>query len=368
MRGSSTIAMETVFLDLEGRECRIVIGHNILASIGGIASSEKARKFAIITNSTVNSLYGDTVAGSLESSGFEHEMFEVADSEASKSLAEAEMLYRKLAAGGFDRNSCIISLGGGVVGDLGGFVAATYMRGIGLIHVPTTLLAQVDSSIGGKAAVNIPEGKNLVGAFHQPELVITDVATLATLPDAEFRSGLAEVLKYGMILDSELFGMLESGADCILRRDPDAMVKVVARCAAIKAGIVEQDEHDMGRRLILNYGHTLGHALEAASEYQYRHGEAVALGMLFAAEMSMKSGLLAQNDLQRLHKLISALCLPARMDRKIDVEKVMKFMNIDKKSRDGKLRLVLPTGIGSGFVSDDAKIHDIKAILEGMME
>ncbi len=360
--------METISLDLEGRKCRIVIGHNILASIGGIVSPEKVRKFAIITNSTVNSLYGDAISGSLASSGLEHVIFEVADSESSKSLAEAEGLCRKLAAGNFDRDSCIIGLGGGVIGDLAGFVAATYMRGIGLIHIPTTLLAQVDSSIGGKTAVNIPEGKNIIGAFHQPELVVSDIATLDTLPDAEFRSGLAEVLKYGMILDRELFGMMESRADSLLHKDADILEKVVARCGAIKASIVQQDERDSGKRLILNYGHTLGHALEAASGYQWRHGEAVALGMLFAARMSVKSGLLAQDDLQRLHGLMSALCLPTHIERKIDAQTVMRFMNSDKKSRDGKIRFVLPTGIGSGMVSDGAGTKDIKAILEGMME
>jgi 3-dehydroquinate synthase len=360
--------MDPISLELNGKSCHIHIGRDILANVG-ILISEKipARRFAIITNPTVNSLYGKQVAQSLEASGFGCAIFEIPDSETSKSLDEAKNLYKELADKGFERDSCIIGLGGGVVGDLAGFVAATYMRGIELVHIPTTLLAQVDSAIGGKAGINLPEGKNLVGAFHQPAMVISDVMTLKTLPERDFRSGLAEVMKYGVTSDAELFSGLEANAVRIMERDEKALAKTVATCSAIKARIVEEDEKDHGKRLVLNYGHTLGHALEAASGYTgYSHGEAVAIGMLFAARASVKSGFLAEKEMSRFSALVSAFGLPIHIGKRVESKVLLNFMNTDKKSKGGKLRLVLPTGIGEAVVSDGVELDVILAVLEEM--
>ena len=361
--------METVSLELEGKTCKIHVGSKMLAGAGALISENNpSSRFAIITNPTVNSLFGKEVSGSLAEAGLEHSIIEVPDSESSKSLEVANGIYSRLSDAGFDRDSCVIGLGGGVVGDLAGFVAATYMRGIRLVQIPTTLLAQADSAIGGKSGVNMPQGKNLVGAFHQPSMVISDVATLITLPDRDYRSGLAEVLKYGMILDEGFFGDLERDSDIILRRDGESLERVVARCSRLKASIVEQDERERGKRLLLNFGHTLGHALEAASGYGYRHGEAVALGMLFAASVSVDSGTLAQRDLDRLAELISRFCLPTRIGREVDPGEVLAFMGSDKKRSGGRLRLVLPTRVGCGIVSDGVGREAIASALGRMFE
>jgi 3-dehydroquinate synthase len=346
--------MEQISLDLDGKKCRILVGHDILGNTGKlILENTTATRFAIITNASVNSLYGKQITQSLEASGLNCDIFEIPDSETSKSLDEARKLYSELAEKNFDRDSCIIGLGGGVVSDLAGFVAATYMRGIGLIHMPTTLLAQVDSAIGGKTGVNIPQGKNLVGAFHQPMLVISDVMTLETLPEQDFRSGCAEIVKYGMAADAEFFSSLEKNAGKVLQKDWKTLEKTVATCSAIKSRIVEQDERDRGKRLVLNYGHTLGHALEAATGYgEFRHGEAIAIGMIFAARVSVQSGLMAAKDLGRLCTLVTAFGLPVHIGKDVETGKLLGFMKTDKKRKGGKTRMVLPTRIGEVVVSD----------------
>jgi 3-dehydroquinate synthase len=360
--------METISLKLGDRTCRILVGKGLLGSTGKlICENRSGYKFAIITNPKVNSLYGDHVASGLDASGFEQDLFEVADSETAKSLESAKRLYKELSDNNFDRDSCILGLGGGVVGDLAGFVAATYMRGLDLIHIPTTLLAQVDSAIGGKTGLNLPEGKNLVGAFHQPLMVISDIETLKSLPDEDFRSGLAEVIKYGVLSDPELFSKLETGLEDVLSRDEQTLTKIVTTCSTIKARVVEKDERDHGARLMLNYGHTLGHALEAASGYTgYRHGGAVAIGMLFAATVSMKLGLLKENDLHRIETAISSLGLPTLIGKRMETEDILKFMYTDKKTKGGKLRLILPTRIGEAVVSDAAGPDLIRSTLEEM--
>jgi 3-dehydroquinate synthase len=347
---------------LEGKTCRIIIGNGILGDVGELVPA--ADKFAIISNPTVAQLYGETVASSLADSGLEHEIFLVPDSEESKSLDVANGIYSKLADAGFDRNACIIGLGGGAVGDLAGFVAATYMRGIGLVQIPTTLLAQVDSAIGGKTGVNIPAGKNLVGAFHQPTVVISDVSVLRTLPERDFRSGLAEVIKYGVISDAE---MLKLGVTKLMGKDPGMLENIVARCSSIKAEIVQEDERDTGRRIILNLGHTLGHALESASGYGYSHGEAVAVGMVYAARISLRTGLMAESGLQKISELLASAGLPVRIDKNIGIEKLMNFMQSDKKGRAGKIYMVLPTGIGTEPVCEAVEHELIVATLREMM-
>jgi 3-dehydroquinate synthase len=362
--------METISLKLGQRSCSILIGHGLIGTVGKLLSDNKpGQKFAIITNPKVNSLFGENVAQGLDESGFDQLILEVTDSETAKSLDMAKRLYRELSDNSFDRDSCIIGLGGGVVGDLAGFVAATYMRGIDLVHIPTTLLAQVDSAIGGKTGVNLPEGKNLVGAFHQPLMVISDIETLKTLPDEDFRSGLAEVVKYGVLAEPELFDDLEKNLDAILNRDERMLTKIVTTCSSIKARLVEEDEHDHGKRLMLNYGHTLGHALEAATGYTgYRHGGAVAIGMLFAAKLSVKLGLLNEAEMQRISDAISSSGLPTNIARRMDAEVLLKFMYTDKKNKAGKLRLILPTRIGDAVISDAAGPELVRSTLEEMKQ
>ncbi|MDD4308330.1 MAG: 3-dehydroquinate synthase [Thermoplasmata archaeon] len=343
---------EEISLDLGDRKCSILVGRGLLGDIGKLVPG-KNRRFAVITNPTVNPLYGKQVLDSLKKHGHAHVLYDVPDSEASKSLDAANQLYVRLSDAGFERDSCIIGLGGGVVGDLAGFVAATYMRGIDIIQVPTTLLAQVDSAIGGKTGLNLPGGKNLVGAFHQPVMVISDVSVLATLPDRDYVSGLAEVVKYGIAADPEVFALLESNVDRINRRDERLLEKTVARCSRIKAGIVQEDERDRGKRLLLNFGHTLGHALEVATGYEtYRHGEAVAIGMLFAARVSEKKGLLKAKELKRIAELAETLGLPSQAEDRLEREKLISLMKGDKKSRGGKVHMVLPTGIGTTVISE----------------
>ncbi|HSD52144.1 MAG TPA: 3-dehydroquinate synthase, partial [Candidatus Methylomirabilis sp.] len=255
-------------------------------------------------------------------------------------------LCRELVGARLDRGSALCGLGGGVIGDLAGFVAAILYRGVPFINLPTTLLAQVDSSVGGKTGVNLPEGKNLVGAFHQPRLVVADVVTLRTLPEREFRSGLAEVVKHGMIADAELFQTLEVNAGRILARVPDSLREIVSRSCAIKAKVVEADEREVGRRAMLNFGHTVGHAVEAALGYgAITHGEAVAHGMLVAATLSVRRGLCPENDAGRLQTLLERFGL---LDAAVpSPESLETYMVSDKKARDGVLQFVLTRGVGS---------------------
>jgi 3-dehydroquinate synthase len=263
---------------------------------------------------------------------------------------------------GLDRGSAILALGGGVVGDLAGFVAAVLFRGVPFVNLPTTLLAQVDSSVGGKTGVNLPEGKNLIGVFHQPRLVVADVRTLGTLPDRDFRSGLAEVVKHAMIADGELFRFLETQADAIERREPGVLQAMVARNCAIKAGVVEADEREGGGRALLNFGHTVGHALEAALTYgTITHGEAVARGMLVATEVSVRRGLCPREDADRLAGLLArfgllSAALPA-------FESLEKYIVTDKKRRDGVLQFVLTRGVGSASLAPLSGLEELQAAL-----
>jgi 3-dehydroquinate synthase len=264
-----------------------------------------------------------------------------------------------------DRGSALVGLGGGVIGDLTGFVAAILYRGVPFINLPTTLLAQVDSGVGGKTGVNLPEGKNLVGAFHQPRLVVADVLTLRTLPEREFRSGLAEVVKHGMIAEPELFGFLEERADRILTRDPDTLRAIVTRSCAIKAKVVEADEQETGLRAMLNFGHTVGHALEAALGYgSITHGEAVAYGMLVAATLSVRRGLCPEGDVGRLRALLERFGLlgaPVPSPESLET-----YMVSDKKARDGLLQFVLTRGVGSVTFAPVFERGELRKALESL--
>jgi len=268
------------------------------------------------------------------------------DRESAKRLATVERLARELVRAGADRHSILVAAGGGVVGDVAGFVAATYLRGVRLVHVPTTLLAQVDSSIGGKTGVNLPEGKNLVGAFYPPALVITDPEVLRTLPHREYRSGLYEVVKYGAIADRQLFEFLERRMSALFRRDPQALSRAIERSIRIKARVVSQDEHEGGLRQILNFGHTLGHALEAATDYRrFLHGEAIAWGMIAAALLGVGMGRMSEAEANQMIRVIASVG-PLPPLRSVRVAGLRSIIAADKKSREGRVRWVMTPKIG----------------------
>jgi len=303
----------------------------------------------------------------LSREGFEVIILQVPDGEEEKSLETAGRLYNELTGVYAERTTPILALGGGVIGDLAGFVAATYLRGVPLIQVPTTLLAQVDSSIGGKVAVNHDQLKNMIGAFYQPRLVVTDVGTLKTLPTKEFTNGLAEVIKYAVIWDKELFIYLEGNLDKVRALDEMTLGEIVFRTVKIKAIIVEKDERDMGLRSILNYGHTVGHAIESVSDFEMGHGEAVAIGMLAAARISNQLGFLDRREVIRLKGLIEEAGLPTKFEN-LEVGQIIQAMKHDKKVLEGKVRFILPRTIGEVFITDEVSLSLVEQVLVGWNE
>jgi 3-dehydroquinate synthase len=302
----------------------------------------------VITDSNVGPKYATSVRKALAQSGFETVLITVPAGEKAKSVPSLQFCYDKLAAHRLERKSFIVALGGGVVGDLAGFVAATYLRGIDFIQIPTTLLAQVDSSVGGKTGVNLQAGKNLVGAFHQPRLVLCDLETLSTLPERQYRAGLAEVIKYGIIYDAAFFRLLEVELGKLLRRDQTALAGVVARCCEIKAEVVGQDEIESGLRAILNFGHTIGHALEAISGYgTYLHGEAISIGQVFAARLSAELLGMPEQDVARIRTLFKAAGLPTEVKLTTsEKRRALAAMQLDKKVSAGEIKFVLARKIG----------------------
>ena len=293
------------------------------------------------------------------------------DAEAEKNLQSVEGLAQSLVAAGADRHALIVAIGGGVVGDVGGFVAATYLRGVSLVHVPTTLVAQVDSALGGKTGVNLPEGKNLVGAFYPPRLVLADPELLATLPVREFRGGLAEVIKYGVIADAKLFAFLEKRMDAVLRRDAKALEFVIRRSIAIKAQVVSKDEKESGLREILNFGHTFGHALETETGFssQLLHGEAVGLGMVLAFDFAVRLGLVTAEASERVRRHLDKIGLPTGLSAiglaGIPADRLLAHMSKDKKVRDGRITLILPRQVGEAFVMKNAPLDKLRNFLSG---
>ena len=332
------------------RSYDIVVGRNLLGSVGGAIRTAGAARAVVLADAAVAATHAGRVAASLGAAGVECSMLSVPSGEASKSIAEAGRLWNAFAGLAVDRRTHVVAVGGGVVGDLAGFVAATFGRGLAVWQVPTTVVAQVDSSIGGKTGINLPGGKNLVGAFWQPSGVFADVDTLATLPDREFVSGFAEVVKYGVILDPDLFSWLEEHAAAILARAPEALTHAVERSAALKARVVEQDEREStGLRAVLNYGHTFAHAYETAAGYgSLLHGEAVAIGMARAARLAHASGRIDRELIGRQDRLLQRLGLPisAATAGPMDPEALVAIMGRDKKTVDGRLRFVLPSRLG----------------------
>ena len=351
-----------VRLGKKGYEIRI--GRDLIGHVGAwLREKASGNKAVIITNPIVDKLYGDKLKQSLDKHGFNPAVLLVPEGEEQKSLDTAAKLYAGMQSVHAERSTPVLALGGGVIGDLAGFVAATYMRGLPLVSIPTTLLSQVDSSIGGKTAVDHGPVKNNIGVFHQPLLVVADTFTLHSLPQMELSNGLAEVIKYAVIRDREFFTLLEKNMDRIRSFDNSLLEEIVVRSATIKARIVEKDEKDTGLRNILNFGHTAGHALEAASDYRIKHGQAVAIGMVTAAVISNKLGILPAKQLVRIEKLITEAGLPVGVPR-LDMAKIINAMEHDKKVQDGKIRFILPRKIGKVFISDSVSFSLAIEILE----
>ena len=339
---------ETVHVDLGERSYDIVIGPDLVMQAGGlIAGWIRCRRAVVMTDENVDELYAEAVGASLVEAGAEVDLMVVAAGENSKSLECVGQLWQELLEIGADRKTVVVAVGGGVVGDLAGFAAAGFARGLPFVQVPTTLLAQVDSSVGGKTGVNLPNAKNMVGAFWQPQGVVIDVTTLASLPEREYRSGLAEVIKYGVILDADFFAYLEEHAAAINARDPAVLRHVIARSCRLKADVVEADERETsGQRAWLNYGHTFGHALEAITGYgELLHGEAISIGMLCASRLAEKVCGLPAEATRRQHDLIAMLGLPTELPA-VDRKRLVELMQHDKKTEHGQLRFILPDRIG----------------------
>jgi len=359
---SMTQRIIDIFVNLAERGYPIYIGSGLLAAAGryltDISPGERA---LLVTNPLVRALYGHLVEKSLREAGLLVITAEAPDGEEAKSLAVAEKLYDRAYTAGLDRQSPVIALGGGVVGDLAGFVAATYMRGVPFVQLPTTLLAQVDSSVGGKVAVNHPRGKNIIGAFYQPKLVLADPDVLTTLEPRELKAGLAEVIKYGVIADAGFFAWLEANLEKILAREPEALARAVAVSCRIKAQVVEEDETEQDRRAILNFGHTVGHALEAFTGYElYRHGEAVAVGMAVEARIAVALGVFPEKEAARLELLLQRAGLPAAVPAALlrDLadgrkDEFFTLLRRDKKARGGRYTFALPVKTGAAEVFRD---------------
>lgn len=360
--------MQKVSVKLSSNSYDVLIGAGLLAQTGSLLKELGFNgKAVIVTDSKVKKLYGDALKQSLTKSGFEAGLIEVPQGEEQKSLETAGRLYNDLTDFYAERNTPVLALGGGVIGDLTGFVAATYMRGVPLIQIPTTLLSQGDSSIGGKTAVNHGQLKNKVGAFYHPRLTISDIDTLKSLGKRELSDGLAEIIKHGVILDAEFFSYLETNMAKIRALDQRALEKIVARSAEIKAGVVEKDELDLGLRNILNYGHTVGHAIEAVSGLKIWHGEAVAIGMLAEAAISHKMGTMDKKELDRLEKVIPGAGLPTRIPA-LPIKDMMQAMQHDKKIVAGKIKFVLPKSIGEVFITDEVTPTLVEQVLRDRSE
>ncbi|MGZ4963966.1 MAG: 3-dehydroquinate synthase [Limisphaerales bacterium] len=342
--------MHTVKVDLGARSYSIEIGGKLLSTLGKHCVDLKlGQRCAVITDRRVGPIYAKAAVASLTKAGFEVSVITVDSGEQAKSLKNVGECYDKLAAHRLERKSFIVALGGGVVGDLSGFVAATYLRGIPFVQVPTTLLAQVDSSVGGKTGVNLKAGKNLVGAFYQPRVVLCDLETLRTLPVREYRAGLAEVIKYGIIYDAALFARIERDLPKLLKKDSRTLAKVVARCCEIKADVVGQDETESGLRAILNFGHTIGHAIEAISGYgKYLHGEAISIGQVAAAKISAGQFGLSESEVARITQLFKRAGLPTQIKLSAPQRaKLFAAMKVDKKVSAGEIKFVLARKIGA---------------------
>ncbi len=363
--------MEKFHVDLGDRGYPIYIGSENLKLLGKKLRENfpDQRKILLATDANVDKIYTSLLQKNLEKSDFEVTKIVVSPGEATKNLEKTANFFDRLVENNFARDSIVLSLGGGVVGDLAGFAAATYMRGINFIQVPTSLLAQVDSSVGGKVAVNHPQGKNLIGAFYQPEMVYMDVSVLKTLPDREFKAGMAEVIKHGFGLDEEYFKYIKNHSEEILSYDYKVLTRMILRSCQIKKKIVEQDEKEKGERAKLNLGHTIAHALETVYDYnKINHGEAVALGMVVESYLAKYEGIIDQNVIDELVNLLKSMELPISLSPGVSGKNLIKMMQSDKKIRRGKVQMALPQKIGSTVLfrdwSQDKLLKAIKTVTE----
>ncbi|WP_085442009.1 3-dehydroquinate synthase [Magnetofaba australis] len=357
--------MNSLQVDLGARSYPIEIGQGLLDGLGdGLKPLLKGRQMAVLTTETVAPLYLERAQASLTAAGFDVTPIILPDGETSKSWQALNQVFDVLIGARFERSSTVVALGGGVIGDLSGFAAASLLRGVNFVQVPTTLLSQVDSSVGGKTGINHPLGKNLIGAFYQPKKVTIDIDTLRTLPRRELLAGLAEVIKYGIIWDAELFARLERDLDAFLALEPTVVAEVIHRCCAIKAEVVSADEREAGQRALLNLGHTFGHAIENLAGYgEILHGEAVAIGMVMAADLSHWLKLCPGNDVARIRELVERAGLPLHAPKHA-VEAYMDAMSRDKKVEAGVMRFVLMRGIGSAMISSDVDAAVTRQVIE----
>jgi 3-dehydroquinate synthase len=360
--------MMEIPVDLGPRSYSILVAAGALSTVGAeLAKRGVGRKVVLVTDTAIAVLYAEPVARSLDQAGFDIAQVLVPDGEQAKRLDVVSDLWNQLLDAGCDRTSTVVALGGGAVGDVAGFAAATYMRGMNLVQVPTTLLAQVDASIGGKTAIDHSRGKNLIGAFHQPRIVIVDPAVLATLPEREFRSGLAEVIKHGIVLDATYFADLETSISALLDRHLTTLERVVAGSCRLKAAVVERDEQEAELRWVLNYGHTVGHALEAVTGFRrWAHGEAVSLGIAAATRVAQRLGIASPATTERQVRLLSAVGLPVDAIE-VDPASVVEAMSRDKKSRDGRVPFVLAPQIGSFRIVPEVPVDIVLQVLKDLL-
>jgi 3-dehydroquinate synthase len=357
--------MQTLRVELGERAYPIHIGERLLTDAGLIAPHLDQPKVAIVTNTTVAPLYLQKLSETLIARGIEVISIILEDGERYKDWATLNRIYDAMLERRCDRKTTIVALGGGVIGDLAGFAAATYMRGIPFIQVPTTLLAQVDSSIGGKTGINHPQGKNMIGAFYQPRLVLADTAVLASLPARELSAGLAEVIKHGLVRDEGFVVWLEQNVEQLLACDPQALVHAVRRCCKIKAAVVAEDERETGARALLNFGHTFGHAIESGLGYgRWLHGEAVAAGMVMASELSCRMGFIGRADVDRVIALLKRARLPVTQPG-LAPGRLLELMAVDKKTEGGQLRFVLLDRIGAASVRAEVPAGMLQQVLAG---
>ncbi|MGF1763582.1 3-dehydroquinate synthase [Aliivibrio kagoshimensis] len=357
--------MERINVKLAERSYNISIGAELFDNSAHFSSIPSGKQVVVISNETVAPLYAERVMTTISSLGCQVSLFELPDGEQYKTLDTFNLIMSFLLEGNYGRDVVIVALGGGVVGDVVGFAASCYQRGVDFIQVPTTLLSQVDSSVGGKTAVNHPLGKNMVGAFYQPKSVVIDINCLSTLPAREFSAGMAEVIKYGIIADADFFGWLDDNMDALFALDADALTYAISRCCQLKADVVAQDEKESGVRALLNLGHTYGHAIEAEMGYgNWLHGEAVSVGMVMAALTAQKQGLLSKRDVDKIRAILVKAKLPVLAPNSMSADDFMKHMMRDKKVLAGQLRLILPTSIGSADVIADTPVSVINEVIE----
>ncbi|MYB65189.1 3-dehydroquinate synthase [Candidatus Poribacteria bacterium] len=347
--------MKTLEVSLKENSYPLLVGTGLIDRIGFFLNKyTETEKVFIVCDSVVNQHITPIVKQNLVSNGYDVTVLAIPGGEESKSIAQISRVLDALIDSHLDRRSLLIAIGGGVIGDLSGFAASIFMRGIAYVQIPTTLQAQVDASVGGKTAINHPKGKNLIGTFHQPKLVLIDIDTLDTLPERDIKAGLIEVIKMGVIRDTYLFEMVEENLDAILNLDVEILIEMISSACANKADIVAKDEKESHLRMVLNYGHTFGHALESLTEYnRYRHGEAVSIGMNCAAKLAVNLDMLSEKDYHRQRLLLERADLPLNFPSDLSPETICKSMYLDKKTFGGKLHVILPTRIGEVVIRDD---------------